>query len=327
MVYWKLGWSVVGLFAGLWLPAIVAGQGCSDAGFCTLGSIRSLNVTQNNSKNFSLLGLGVSAGLGEKNTLIVNPAIEWSQVFSPKFAVHGRFTYQYASGNLGKVGGISDAFLSIIPTIYRKKDTDSTQHNLLITSTIGVRAPLGRTDFESGKLDSASLMPITYPMAYQPGLGSLDLIAGATLQIKSWHISVATQLPVYHVNRNNFIRLPDSLEKSDEKYFESRQLIRKPDVMLRLDKRFKAGEKLQLSAGLLALYHLGNDTSLDSIGKRFEHIDSQGISVNINLGILWLVGKHFRIEVQTGNPIIVRKNRPDGLTRIAVFTTALQYSF
>lgn len=317
---------VLGVFLGSIFPFIVLGQGSEDAGFCSVGSLRSLNITQSDSFKQRILGAGLGFGMGEKNIIIAIPTIEWNQSFSSKFAVQGKLSYQYSSGKLGKVTGISDAFLSVMPTIYRPKQTDSTQSNILITGTIGVRAPLGRTDFETETIDSASLMPITYPMAYQPGLGSLDLILGTTFQVKKWHFALAAQLPVYHVNRNNFMYSSDTV-KVVEKYFESRQLIRKPDVMLRADRRFHLGEKLQLSTGLIALYHLGNDTSLDSTGKRFEHLNSKGLTANINLGMVWLAGSHFRIEAQAGAPILARKSRPDGLTRNGIITVLFQYSF
>ncbi|MCC6583249.1 MAG: hypothetical protein IT271_06070, partial [Chitinophagales bacterium] len=69
----------------------------------------------------------------------------------------------------------------------------------------------------------------------------------------------------------------------------------------------------------------GKDTYVDNLGNRQKINGSQGYTLNAALNITYNINKHHSLEFSTGTPLVVRKVRPDGLTRkVAV---AIEYHF
>lgn len=279
-------------------------QGCSDAGFCSIGSFASLNKNNISTTNSSLR-LGTAIGIGEQSINVITPYIQFDQQFKD-FQLQVKATYNSASKNNYSISGIGDLFIVGTKTYNNKNGSK-------ILLNAGLKLPLGNEDSKS---NGTSL-----PMAYQSTLGTVDAIAGITYQKNNWDVSAAFQIPLTKNNKNSFIT---PLIGSDLNNFVSTRMFnRKSDMLLRATKSFKVSDKINMSYGTLAIYHLGNDSYTDNSGKVNTINDSEGLTLNLNLSLNWKLSNKMSINFITGTPVVVRKSRPDGLTRSFVFIPEL----
>ena len=279
-------------------------QGCSDAGFCSIGSFASHNKN-NITSNISSLRLGTAIGIGEQSMNIITPYIQFDQQFKD-FQLQVKANYNSASKNNYSISGIGDLFIVGTKTYNNKNGSK-------ILLNAGLKLPLGNEDSKS---NGTSL-----PMAYQSTLGTFDVIAGITYQKNNLDVSAAFQIPLTKNNKNSFIT---PLIGSDLNNFVSTRMFhRKSDMLLRATKSFKVSNKINMSYGTLAIYHLGNDTYTDNSGKVNTINNSEGLTLNINLSLNWKLSDNMSINFITGAPAVVRKSRPDGLTRSFVFIPEL----
>jgi hypothetical protein len=165
-------------------------------------------------------------------------------------------------------------------------------------------------------------------MPYQTSLGTHDLLLGLDLKIKNhWLIALGLQLPLIQQNTNGFdTALVFSNETEKKAYFTSRHLVRRPDLVLRIDRQFALSKNLSLNAGVLPILHLGNDSYLDgTVRKTIEQ--SSGLTFNINAGLTIRASERFTLTGRYASPLKVRTVRPDGLTRHYVGALELKYAF
>jgi hypothetical protein len=289
------------------------GQGCSDAGFCSAGSIKA----SNNDSIKNSLGFSVGYAIGEQGTTIITPQFEPQIKISDKSMVQIKIPFQFINGDLGSNKGLGDAIVT-----YNLNVTNLGKKPL--TFTLGTRIA---TSTSSEKRDN-----IPMPMTYQVGLGTTDLIVGARIQFKKgFSVSLGYQQPLFNRNQNGFdsaayknLKLAKQLP-DDENYFISSYLERKGDIMMRLDKLFKI-KKSTFSIGILPIYHLGKDKARINKGTIVNLENSQGLTLNINAGLNYKISNKLEISAIAAAPLIVRKSRPDGLTRAIIFVPALRYN-
>ncbi|MCB0782962.1 MAG: hypothetical protein KDC02_01800, partial [Flavobacteriales bacterium] len=84
---------------------------------------------------------------------------------------------------------------------------------------------------------------------------------------------------------------------------------------------------LAIQPGLLAIYHLDQDTRLDSAGSRMSVEGSDGLTLNLTIDARYRLNDAWTLELAYGSPMVVRDERPDGLTRSMVLNLALAYRF
>lgn len=297
------------IISGLFIYNSLLSQGCSDAGFCSLGILKTDNRIT--AKKYSL-AVGANYGAGEQSTSTLNPYLEYTVRFNNRFTGQMKLTSAYASGFLGSTFNVGDIFGFIN---YTAKTKNANRLSLLS----GIKIPLSHSNDknEEGK-------PL--PLDYQSGIGTYDLIEGINYIIKEkWEINAGVQIPVIQENKNTFF--PD--EYSDpriSKFTATNNFRRKSDALLRLGYYFRIKESsITLKPNILAIYHLGDDSYENRLGKREKIKGSDGLTMNAGI----IAAKQFTndndLELIVASPFIVRDVRPDGLTRSLVVN--IQYRF
>ena len=293
----------------------VFSQGCSDAGFCTMGNLKPQSDVDTTYKHSASLSL--SYGIGEQNTTIVLiiPELEF-EIFKNN-SIQIKIPYISVSGNLGENSGVGDISFSITQIL---KETENTKLNL----TLGFKIPAGATDKETTVPVINPLVP--FPMPYQTGLGTTDLILGASMKCKMWNLALGFQGILSNGNKNEFLKSSWFVNADAQKYFESNQLRRGNDALLRIERRFDL-KKITLSFGVLNIIHLQESSIIDSTGNRVGVKGSDGLTVNVTGTALYEISKRTLLNFSFGFPTIVRDARPDGLTRKLVLTAGIKYQF
>ena len=284
-------------------------QGCSDAGFCTMGNLQPQSDADTSYKhNAAVL---FNYGIGEQKTIITQiiPEIEFS--FLKNNSLQIKIPYVSASGYLGSNSGAGDLSITVSQTV--KKTVNSK-----LSFSAGIKIPTGTTD------EDALNRP--RPMPYQTGLGTTDIILGAGLKFRKWNFAFGFQGILSDQNKNGFLRSKWLDDADAQKYFESNQLRRGNDALLRIEKSFSL-KKLTLSAGVLNIIHLNASSIVDSTGTRVDVNGSDGLTVNITGKAKYEISKRAEINFSFGFPTIVRDARPDGLTRKVVAAAAFNFKF
>ena len=225
----KLYFTLVSIFLGTHCITANA-QGCSDAGFCTIGD---LSHGADESKKLKIAFV-LPVGRGDDGVLVVTPAVQMDNAVSDHLTLQTKLTFNYATGNLGSIAGFGDFYLS---GSYRFGSSATTR----ISTTLGLKVPLS-----NGGL-SVTEGPL--PMQYQSSLGTLDLLIGATFSHTGWGLSVGYQLPLTGENGNQFLpsewTIPDAINYPPTNAFD-----RQPDLLLRFSKE-ASFSNLLLNLGLL----------------------------------------------------------------------------
>lgn len=283
------------------LTVAVKGQGCSDAGFCTLEAFR----PQADTVHFrNKLRVGLNAGSADHSITIFGSYVEFNRQIAQKLFADIKVTMVSQSGNGISVAGISDVFFNLN---YRATKR--------FTLTAGLKIPL--TDADKSK-DGYVL-----PMDYQSSLGTLDLIVGAGYQFRKLQFVAAYQQPL--TQNNNTFRTNDANAGLPIAEFQStNKFHRKGDVLVRASYPIQASKRIAVTPSLLPVFHLGKDSFVNEFGRRKEIDGSSGLTLNANLYLDFAVTPASTIQLSLGAPFIVREARPDGLTRS--FIVNLEYA-
>lgn len=286
-------------------------QGCSDAGFCTMGNLGQHTDAGKAKQKITVL---LPFGLGDESVFVVAPGIQYDNQLNKNWSVQAKLTGNYATGNLGNAAGLGDVFLSgtyAFPA--NKKDWQW-------SVSLGTKLPLNSSNI---KEDGLSL-----PMQYQSSLGTVDVITGVALSNTKWQFAAGWQQPLTGTNGNNFLPVY-SMNIEAEKYIPSNDFNRKGDVLLRGVYKHILNDKLFMNAGLLGIYHLGKDTYIDGnvSNKPISIEGSDGITLNATISGWYQVNKKITIGLTLAAPLVVRKLRPDGLTRSFVAAPEISWSF
>ena len=281
---------------------LVHGQACSDAGLCTVSAPSDTLAEQIEIR----LLLSTPAGLGEQFVRILNPAAE-VEMRLRNWLVSVKMPWQHTSLSGLSASGWGDFSMRLVRSI------DWKEHRM--QASLGLKLPTGKTNIQSEG--------IKLPMAFQSGLGSTDLIAGLSMHLESgWDLATAVQLPVKQDNRNAYLGERIASNGEDYQFFISRRVQRAADVMLRVEHRF-SGKKVSYRAGLITLYHLGNDTYLDTDGNRKQLKGSEGLTLNLSGALHLPLSNGIALDLAMGFPVLARAERPEGLTRNGMIVPTL----
>lgn len=287
-------------------------QGCSDAGFCTIGK---MNQHSNESASFKKqkLSLILSNGIGDENVYVFTPGIQYDNILNQHWAIQAKFTGNYADGNLGNATGLGDLFLSATYTLKKIKNWET-------AFLLGTKLPLNNGDIKTGS------KPL--PMQYQSSLGTIDLLAGITVSNNKWLFASAIQQPLSGSNNNTFLPVYWNTAAAN-KYSPTNTFKRKGDVLLRSGYNLITKNKVNFTVGLLGIYHLGDDIYIDRniSNKPISLTGSKGLTLNGTAAIRYKVNDKFSIGLSGGAPFIVRDIRPDGLTRKFVVSPEIIFNF
>ena len=286
-------------------------QGCSDAGVCTLHSIKN-NAEGHEEKDEKRndLSVGVVYGKGERSTNNYTGYLEYTYSLSKRTSVTGKLGYSFINGELANTNGLTDLFLSL----HHAFDIEKKWQKSFV---VGLKLPFDDADIiENG---------IHLPMPYQVSLGTTDLVLAININRKNFGVTIAYQQPLTPVNGNKFLPGDYPNEPLTLNYWPTNEFERKADIVGRVSYNFKANERFSIRPSLLGIYHLANDSYVDDAKNRRPLYNSLGLTLNANV----FVGYHLKngngIELSLGTPFVVRDQRPDGLTRS--FVASLEYHF
>ncbi len=292
-------------------------QGCSDAGVCSIGG---MNGSGNRDEKFSIT-LNNQYGIGEQNVSIFTTQLETVFSINKKSKMQVKLPWVFTKGNLGSTSAAGDITAVFIYNGFLKDDWQ-------INGNIGFRIATNKANqaFNTG-LPAGNSLNISYPMPYQSSLGTNDLLLGVDAKYKnSWMFASGFQLPLIQNNKNDFDTALIWNNPEAKAYFSSGRLLRKPDLVVRIDKKFALKKHINLYAGLLPIFHLGEDRIMDTGGRRVYLKGSAGITLNLTSALHFQFTDHFGLTLRYASPLIVRKVRPDGLTRHFVSGLELKYT-
>ena len=265
------------------------GQGCSDAGFCTMNSFKPNNTDSTEVLN-NQFKIGVFYGKADNSISVFGNYLEYNRQLSKKFGLDAKLTTIAQDGNGISAFGLSDIFLNANYKVNEK-----------VKLTLGAKTPL------SDASNTRNNLPL--PMDYQASLGTFDLIFGIGYEIKKIQVVAAIQQPLTQ-NENQFIA------KNYLSSFQStNKFKRSGDVLLRISYPITIDSKLKLTPSILPIYHLTNDKYTEDSNVQKEITGSQGLTLNANAFLDYEFNSKNIIQLNLGIPFIVRDSRPDGLTR------------
>lgn len=289
-----LKWLGLTLLVGLLNMTAVFGQGCSDAGFCTMDSFKPEGADSVATKQHQFK-LGAFVGGADYDILVYGNYLEYNRQLNDKLGLDFKITTLGQSGNGIAVFGASDAFVT---ANYRATES--------MKLTLGTKIPLGR--------GNASLNNLPLPLDYQASLGTFDLIFGVGYAFQKLQVVAALQQPLTQ-NNNQFQAAAYPVDNALFQFQSTRNFVRSGDVLLRLTYPFDIGHKLRLSPSLLPIYHLANDKYTDALNVQREILGSRGLTLNGNIYLDYELNAKSSLQLNLAMPFIVRDARPDGLTR------------
>ena len=296
----------------MFIDEAVFAQGCSDAGFCTVGSIKH-NSSILDSTSKQSVTVFFTNGIGDLGVYVFTPGIQYDLRFKKHWAIQSKLTGNYASGNLGSATGLGDLFLA-------GSYSSSSINKWKKTITGAVKIPLSNSNL---KFENKPL-----PMGYQSSLGTFDLIGGLTITNNKWIFSVAIQQPLSGINLNTF--LPEYWNTEEAfKYSPTNAFKRKADALLKAGYSLNPMSNWSFNIGLLAVYHLSNDTYINGNIQR-EPIPlkgSKGLTINGTASAHYKINNNCTFGILAGTPLVVRDIRPDGLTRSFVISPEFNLNF
>ncbi|WP_029295416.1 hypothetical protein [Chryseobacterium hispalense] len=297
--------SYLCLFLMIFPLGFLHAQGCSDAGFCTVNSLKPHNAADSAHIKKNELKAGFSFGKADNSISVYGQYLEYNRQISSKFGISAKATSIAQTGNGISVFGLSDIYLN---SNYRL--------NRNLTFTLGAKIPLTN----GNRADNGNILP----MDYQSSLGTFDLIAGVGYQIKKLQLVAALQQPLTQ-NENQFNAKNQAANSVLAGFQSTKDFKRSGDVLLRASYPIKITEKLQFTPSLLNIYHLSKDKFTNAAGLQQEIDGSEGLTINGNVFLDYTLNKTNALQLNVGVPFLVRDTRPDGLTRS--FITNLEYSF
>jgi hypothetical protein len=314
------------LFLGIVLSINFANaQGCSDAGFCTLGSLKSnfdfekKDSNSINEKEFkNTIGVGFSYGLGEDKNNNFNPFLIYNRKLTKHVELQTKLTSAFIQGKVANVNYLSDIYIATNTSISIKDKKPKLHQQLNIIT--GLKIPFSTANFKKNG--------IALPLAYQPSLATVDIIVGVNYIVRGFEINGAFQIPIVQINKNSYFKEYSNFTYNKEKdSFASTNLFkRKPDFLFRFGYVFHTKNyKWLFKPNVLNIVHLGKDVYTNIYGNKQKIAGSQGYTLNAALNITYNINKHHNLEFSAGTPLVVRKVRPDGLTRKVAI--ALEYHF
>ncbi|MEM6299602.1 MAG: hypothetical protein AAF740_13015, partial [Bacteroidota bacterium] len=214
------------------------GQGCSDAGFCTMGAMKPDQPFHKKRVKLRSIEISQYAADVVEGKSVLMYSVDANVGIGDRSAIQIKLPYQFAYGPMGDYNGLGDISLGYTYTLLQKE-------NLNISATVGTKIPTG--DGNEIQLDGRTL-----PMFYQRSQGTFDLIFGASVLTKNWLFAAGYQ-QVLNQNNSAFSWGTWNDHPFAEKsltYPTSLELRRGTDIMTRVERNFRFSN-FNFSLGLL----------------------------------------------------------------------------
>ncbi|MEM0941596.1 MAG: hypothetical protein AAGI25_17685 [Bacteroidota bacterium] len=304
------------------LSFYIYGQGCSDAGFCTMGAMKP-DQTYNKRIDVKLRSLEINyyEGTSLLTAVIRAATIDFNVGINDLSSFQIKIPYQWAKGNLGENGGLSDISLSYTKTL-------KTTEKWNINGTIGTKIPSGDAN-KTVDNEFTDNQDAPIHMYYQNSLGSFDAIAGISAISRKWLFASGIQIALTE-NGNQFSwgefpTYPDI--EYLRRYEVGRDLKRGIDLMLRIERNWRF-TNFNFSVGALPIFRVTKDKGIPATETERRKI---GGTTGMALSMLGSVGYQFdvnnSVKVIRGIKITDREVNPDGLTRDDVWSISYIYQF
>lgn len=284
----------------------VNGQGCSDAGFCTLNSFKP-NTADSVSTIKNQFKVGFTYGSADYSISIFGNYLEYNRQLNDKFTFDAKITSLAQSGSDISEIGLSDIYLNLNFKI--KKGAKI---------SIGTKLPL--TD------GNKTLNDLSLPMDYQSSLGTFDMILGLGFEIGKLQCVAAVQQPITQ-NKNAFLSERYPVNSELRNFQSTNKYKRSGDVLFRASYPIRLGDRFKITPSILPIYHLMNDKYTDALDVERTIDGSQGLTLNGNAYFDYEINNKNALQLNVGAPFIVRDARPDGLTRGIVVNLEYRIKF
>ncbi|MBU2916171.1 hypothetical protein [Reichenbachiella agariperforans] len=323
----RISYLVLLLLVVTWSDML--GQGCSDAGFCTMGAMKP-DQYYSEKVDVKLRSVEINAYRGTTTLSPVVYVLTADMTFSitNKLFVQAKVPYQTVTGNLGDTGGLGDISLSLTRNLLETKKG-------VLSATVGTKIPSNHSDIEKQNNEFLSEGQ-DLPMYYQTSLGSYDFIAGGAWINEKWLFATGIQIALTQ-NQNDFrwgqwLGYPNGQPHAepDPYIFEyplANNLKRGTDVMLRVERNFRF-TNFNFNVGLLPIYRITKDEVYDfDIDQRVKLDGTTGLALTALLGAGYSFNVNSGVKFLYGKKITDRKVNPDGLTRNYVTSLSYVYRF
>jgi hypothetical protein len=292
------------------IPYPIYSQGCSDAGFCTMGAMKP-DQPYNKKLEFKLRTMELSfyRGTTTLSPIVYVTTVDLNFSLNRRNTLQVKLPFQFVEGRLASTSSLGDISLCLTRNLFSSDRFD-------VNLSVGGKIPTNSSN--------KNTQGLPLPMYYQTSLGTYDAIAGLSLVSRNWLFATGIQVPL-NQNNNEFIWSAwDGTEEEAyvDRYAQAKDLKRGIDVMLRVERNFRLS-RFNFSIGLLPIYRVTRDEFTNSRGQRIvtdqamrlalSGIVTGGYSFNTQSGLRLLLG----------HKIVQRELNPDGLTR--EFVSSLTY--
>lgn len=291
-------------------------QGCSDAGFCTMGAMK---PDQPYNKKIALklhsIEMNFYRGSTTLTPVIYVATADLNFSLGNKNSVQVKLPYQAVTGRLDDTSGIGDISLCYTRNLFTSDRFD-------LNLSVGGKLPTNHSDKVSDE-------GFPLPMYYQTSLGTYDFITGLSLINRKWLFATGIQIPM---NRNGNQFLWESWKDSDEdqayihEYNQAKELKRGTDIMFRIERNFRLS-RFNFGIGALPIYRITNDEITGPAGTRVKPVGAKGLALSAIATGGYSFNTRSGIKVLIGRKILQRDTNPDGLTRHFVSTFTYYFRF
>lgn len=300
---------------------IAYGQGCSDAGFCTMGAMK---PDQPYSKKIALklrsMEVSFYRGTTSLTPIIYVATADLNFGFNSKNTFQVKLPYQAVTGRLANTSGAGDISLCFTRNLHSSDQFD-------LNLSVGGKIPTNHAD-----KSISNNLPL--PMYYQTSLGTYDFISGLSLINRKWLFATGIQIPL-NKNRNEFVwsAWAGTPEKDYvDRYNQAMDLRRGIDVMVRAERNFRFS-RFNISAGVLPIYRIKKDEftksgkEANSVLERVKPASASGLACSVILTTGYQFNVSSGVRLMMGHKFVQRQTNPDGLTREMVSSLTYFYRF
>lgn len=311
--YWfrKALFSVAFLF----ICGLAMGQGCSDAGFCTMGAMRpNQSFSSKGTIKLRSVELLQYVGVTKFHDVILTSLADINVSIGKRGSVQVKLPYTFVSGPLANTNG-----LGYISYSYTHALISNTRFQL--SGTLGGKLPTNHSNKES-----SDGLPL--PMYYQTSLGTYDIVAGISFITRKWLVAGGYQQAL-NSNDNQFRW--SEWTTSDQfptahAYPASWNLQRGKDVMFRVERNFRS-TKWNAYIGLLTIYRITKDEvsqGTEQNNFRVQVDGTTGSAITALTGSGYRISTSIAIKGMFGLKLHSRDFNPDGLSREFVSSLSVE---
>ncbi len=305
------------IFLSCSMAGVAWAQGCSSAGFCTMGALKAdqkFSAQKRLKLNYIEVNqLIATSGFGET---INATTLDVALTLGTKNSFQIRLPYVWVNGPLANTEGFGDVYLTYTRSLIKEKDYQ-------LNASLGTKIPRFTTN-----LTTPEGLPL--PMYYSPSLGTYDLIAGVSFINKKWLLGIGYQQVVSGNPIDNQFN-PQAWEgtplaEQAARYDASMNLERGADIMLRIERNIRRG-RYNFFVGAMPVYRITADRMTDAEGREIAIDSPTGLAITGIVGGGYRFNAHSSLKLFYGRRLSKKPYNGDGLMKEDVGTIAYEFRF